>query len=45
LLLADKETIEHAQQTATERLWRYSHERPNMGRRDITADQMLANAE
>ena len=44
LLLADKETIEHAQQTATEWLWRYNHERPNMDLGGITPNQMLANA-
>ena len=38
------ESIEHAQQTATQWLWRYNHERPNMALGGITPNQMLANA-
>ena len=38
------ESIEHAQQTATEWLWRYNHERPHMALGGITPNQMLANA-
>ena len=35
------ESIEHAQQTATEWLWRYNNERPNMGNGGITPNQKL----
>ncbi len=38
------ESIEHAQQTATEWLWRYNHERPHMALGGINPNQMLANA-
>jgi putative transposase len=38
------ESIEHAQQTATEWLWRYNHERPNMALGGKTPNMMLANA-
>jgi putative transposase len=38
------ESIEQAQQTATEWLWRYNHERPHMALGGITPNQMLANA-
>ncbi|MEM6483668.1 MAG: integrase core domain-containing protein, partial [Pseudomonadota bacterium] len=36
--------IEHAQQTATQWLWRYNHERPNMALGGITPKQKLAMA-
>jgi putative transposase len=35
------ESIDHAQQTATEWLWRYNNERPNMGNGGITPNQKL----
>ena len=35
------ETIEEAQQIATEWLWTYNHERPNMGIGGITPAQKL----
>ena len=38
------DTIEHAQHTATEWLWRYNHERPNMALGGMTPNQMLAKA-
>ncbi len=38
------ESIEQAQQTATEWLWQYNHERPNMGIGGITPIQKLAKA-
>jgi len=38
------ESIEHAQQTATEWLWRYNNERPNMALGGITPRQKLAEA-
>ena len=38
------ETIDHAQRTATDWLWRYNHERPNMGLGGITPNQKLALA-
>ena len=38
------ESIEHAQQTATQWLWQYNHERPNMGIGGITPKQKLLNA-
>ena len=38
------DSIERAQQTATEWLWRYNHERPHMALGGITPNQMLANA-
>lgn len=38
------ESIEHAQQTATEWLWRYNAERPNMALGGFTPYQKLANA-
>ena len=38
------ETIEHAQQTVTEWLWRYIHERSNMALGGKTPNQMLAMA-
>ena len=38
------ESIDHAQQTATDWLWRYSNERPNMANGGITPIQKLAVA-
>ncbi len=38
------ESIDHAQQTATQWLWRYNHERPNMALGGITPKQKLAMA-
>jgi putative transposase len=38
------ESIDHAQQTATEWLWRYNTERPNMAPGGITPKQKLAQA-
>ena len=38
------ESIDHAQQTATQWLWRYNHERPNMALGGITPKQKLAVA-
>ena len=38
------DSIEHAQSTATEWLWRYNHERPNMGLGGITPIQKLTQA-
>ncbi len=38
------ESIEHAQQTATEWLWRYNNERPNMALGGITPRQQLVRA-
>lgn len=38
------ESIEHAQETATEWLWRYNAERPNMALGGITPHQKLAKA-
>ena len=38
------ESIDHAQQTATEWLWLYNHERPHMALGGITPNQMLATA-
>ena len=38
------ESIDHAQRTATEWLWRYHHERPNMALGGITPNQELALA-
>ena len=38
------ESIDHAQRTATEWLWRYNHERPNMALGGITPNQKLALA-
>lgn len=38
------QSIEHAQETATEWLWGYNHERPNMGLGGITPQQKLAMA-
>lgn len=38
------ESIEHAQQAATDRLWRCNHERPHIALGGITPEQMLANA-
>ena len=38
------ESIEHAQETATEWLWRYNNERPNMAIGGITPNQKLALA-
>ena len=38
------DSIEQAQQTATEWLWQYNHERPNMGIGGITPIQKLAKA-
>lgn len=38
------ESIEHAQLTATQWLWRYNHERPNMALGGITPKQKLAMA-
>ena len=38
------ESIDHAQQTATEWLWRYNTERPNMALVGITPKQKLAQA-
>jgi len=38
------DSIEHAQQTATEWLWRYNHERPNMALDGKTPKQVLAMA-
>ena len=38
------DSIEHAQLTATQWLWRYNHERPNMAIGGITPIQKLAKA-
>ena len=38
------ESIDHAQQTATEWLWRYNNERPNMALGGITPRQKLVKA-
>ena len=38
------ESIQHAQETATEWLWRYSNERPNMALGGITPIQKLKEA-
>lgn len=38
------ESIEHAQHTGTEWLWRYNHQRPNMALGGMPPNQMLANA-
>lgn len=38
------DTIDHAQRTATQWLWRYNHERPNMALGGITPNQKLALA-
>ncbi len=38
------ESIEQAQRTATEWLWRYNNERPNMALGGITPNQKLAEA-
>jgi putative transposase len=38
------DSIEHAQQTATQWRWRYNHERPNMANGGITPIQKLAKA-
>lgn len=38
------DSIAHAQQTATQWLWRYNHERPNMANGGITPIQKLAKA-
>ncbi len=38
------ESIEHAQQTATDWLWRYNNDRPNMALGGITPKQKLALA-
>jgi putative transposase len=38
------ETIDHARETATEWLWRYNNERPNMANGGITPIQKLDQA-
>jgi putative transposase len=38
------ESIDQAQQTATEWLWRYNNERPNMALGGITPKQKIAKA-
>ena len=38
------ESVDHAQQTATQWLWLYNNERPNMAIRGITPKQELAQA-
>ena len=38
------DSIQHAQETATEWLWRYNNERPNMALGGITPKQTLAQA-
>jgi len=38
------ESIEEVQQIATERLWSYNHERPNMGKGGMTSVQKLTMA-
>ena len=38
------ESIEEVQQIATERLWSYNHERPNMGNGGMTSVQKLTMA-
>jgi putative transposase len=38
------ESIQHAQQTATEWLWRYNAERSNMAPGGMTPYQKMANA-
>lgn len=38
------ETIEEAQEIATDRLWTYNNERPNMGIGGITPAQKLKKA-
>ena len=38
------ESVEHAQATATEWLWRYNHERPHMALGGITPKQKLVRA-
>jgi len=38
------DSIDHAQRTATDWLWRYNNERPNMAIEGITPNQKLALA-
>ena len=38
------ESVDHAQQTATQWLWLYNNERPNMAIGGITSKQKLAQA-
>ncbi len=38
------ESVSHAQQTATEWLWRYNNERPNIAKGGITPIQKLEQA-
>ncbi|MFK8014663.1 MAG: transposase [Gammaproteobacteria bacterium] len=38
------DSVAHAQQTTTDWLWRYNHERPNTALGGITSDQKLAQA-